>query len=73
MMYWHGMGLWGWTMMIAFWVLVVVLIVWAVRSAARPGPTEDRGALRILDERLAKGEIAPDEYKERRAVLEGRR
>jgi putative membrane protein len=72
MMYWQGMGWWGWTMMVAFWVFVVVL-VWAVRSVARPRPTEDRGALRILDERLAGGEIEPDEYKERRAVLEGKR
>ena len=60
-------------MMVAFWVLVVLLIVWAVRSTATPRPTEDRGALRILDERFAGGEIEPDEYKERRAILEGKR
>ena len=70
---WHGMGVWGWAMMLAFWVLVVILILWAVRSTARPGPTEDKGALRILDERLAKGEIDPDEYEERRSVPERRR
>jgi len=73
MWYWHGMGIWGWAMMVAFWVLVVILIVWAVRSTAAPRPPEDKGALRILDERLAKGEIDPAEYEERRAILERRR
>jgi putative membrane protein len=59
-----------------FWGLVVVLIIWAVRSAttARAQGQPDGGnALQILDDRLARGDIDPDEYKERRAVLEARR
>lgn len=73
MWYMHGMGVWGWAMMLAFWVLVVILIVWAVRSNAPPRTPEDGGAFRILDERFAKGEIDRDEYEERRVVLEVRR
>jgi putative membrane protein len=67
------MGLWGWLMMVAFWAVVVFLIVWAVRSTATSGqPTEDT-PLRILDERLARGEIDLEDYEERRQVLESRR
>jgi len=55
---------------------VVALIVYAVtRSSATPDsgpPTKsDAGQARqILDERLARGEIAPDEYRERRNALD---
>jgi putative membrane protein len=72
MMYWNGMGMgwWGWLMMLVFWGSVIFLIVWAVR----PGRTvQEDGALRILDERLAKGEIDAEEYRERRSLLEVRR
>jgi len=67
------MGLWGWTMMIAFWVLVILLVVWAARSSTKSAPPRDEGALRILEERLARGEIDTEEHRERRAVLEDRR
>lgn len=70
------MGFWGWTMMAGFWGLVIVLIIWAVRSAttAKTQSQADGGnALQTLDERLARGDIDPDEYKERRAILEKRR
>ncbi|MEX0797739.1 MAG: SHOCT domain-containing protein [Acidimicrobiia bacterium] len=73
MLYWHGMGPWGWLMMVAFWAVVVFLIVWAVRSTATPGRRGDDSPLRILDERLARGEIDREDYDERRKVLEGRR
>lgn len=75
---WNGhMGDWGagaWilmvVMMVAFWGLVIILAVWLVRSLGsgdRPG----RGvtAIELLDQRLARGEISPDEYKERRNAL----
>lgn len=73
MWYWHGMGPWGWLMMIALWVVVIFLILWAVRDAMTPRQREERGALRILDDRLARGEIDPAEYEERRRVLESTR
>jgi putative membrane protein len=67
------MGLWGWLMMVAFWAVVVFLIVWAVRSTATSGQPKEDTPLRILDERLARGEIDRDDYEERRQVLENRR
>jgi putative membrane protein len=61
--------------MIVFWGAVVAAIVFAVRAthnaptgpAAPPGPD----ALRILDERFARGEIEADEYQRRRDLLRG--
>lgn len=73
MWYMHGMGPWGWLMMIVFWAAVIYLIVWAVRSSATPDLREEDSALRILDERLARGEIDGEEYRERRQVLESQR
>lgn len=43
-------------MMIAFRAVVIFLIIWAVRSTATPGQQDENTALRILDERLARGE-----------------
>ncbi len=73
------MGDWGagwWilmaVLMVAFWGLVIVGIIWLGRSVGwgqhqHAGP----GAVELLDRRLAEGEISPDEYRERRAVLRG--
>lgn len=68
---WIAMGL----MMLAFWGLVAVLVVYAVRSLGhRPAdhagapPAPDR-AQQLLDERFARGEIDADEYNRRREVL----
>lgn len=72
---WATTGFWGWTMMAGFWGLVIVLIIWVVRSATTAkAQTQTRGgnALQTLDERLARGDIDPDEYNERRAILETR-
>lgn len=61
--------------MILFWGLVILGVVWLVRELARPRDehrgTAEPDALGILDRRLAAGEISPDEYRERRAVLRG--
>ena len=69
MWYWHQMGIWGWLMMLAFWAVVVLLIMWAVRSATTPQQRDENSALRILDERLARGDIDREEYEERRKIL----
>ncbi len=73
------MGDWGagwWilmaVLMVAFWGLLIVGILSLVRSMGwghhhQGGP----GAVELLDRRLAHGEITPDEYRERRAVLRG--
>jgi putative membrane protein len=67
------MGIWGWAMMAGLWALVALLIVWGIRSATSAkaqGQSRGGNAFQTLDERLARGEIDADEYKERRALLE---
>jgi len=84
MMFWYGGG-WAWwqaglmwLVMIAFWAL----LIWAIYALVtgitrRPGQAEPGGqrgpgdARRILDERLARGEIGTEEYQRLREVLEG--
>lgn len=70
MWHWNGMGVWGWLMMVAFWVVVIALVIWMVRSTGGSTRSDENQALRILDERFARGEIEQDEYQERRRVLE---
>ena len=55
-----------------FWIAVIALIVVAVRWGVSKDVTRNAAdsALVILKERLAKGEIAPDEYEMRRKVLD---
>jgi putative membrane protein len=54
---------------LGFWVAVIYLLVKAVdRGGPRRGD-----AISILEERYARGEIAREEYAERRAVLEQHR
>lgn len=70
MWYWHGMGAWGWLMMVAFWVVVILLIMWATTASRQ---RDEDGPLRMLEERLAGGEIDREYYEERRRVLESHR
>lgn len=73
---WGHMGGWGWGMMAfgwLFWILVLVLAGWAIWSvASRSGRPGRADAIGILEERLARGEISSEEYRERRRVLEER-
>ena len=84
MMFWNGGGwVWWqaglmWVAMIAFWGLLIwavyALFTNATRRADHSG--DDQGhrgsdALRILDERLARGEIDTEEYRRLREVLDG--
>jgi putative membrane protein len=82
MMFWYGGG-WAWWQtglmwvgMIAFWGLVSWAIYALVTSAIRKRGSPSRGeesrgddARRILDERLARGEIDTDEHRRLRDVL----
>lgn len=68
---------WGWGWMAIIWlflILIVGLVVWAVWAAARRGSAHStrNGALAVLEERFARGDISPEEYRERREVLEER-
>jgi putative membrane protein len=80
---WHhygpgwGPGWWviGGFLWLAFWVAVVVLIVALVRGRHRhPHGEEGIGssdAVRVLEDRYARGEISREEFLERRSVLKG--
>ncbi len=77
MMYWYGehhMRAWGWFLMwlltLVFWGGLIAAGVVPVRSAITRQPPDDPG--RILDERLARGEIDADDYAHRRDLLERR-
>lgn len=70
---WHwGYGPW-WTglLFLLFWVVVIALIVWAVRSTGRTSQgASRRRALDVLEERYARGEIDDDEFRHRKEMLE---
>lgn len=64
-------------LMVCFWVAVAFLIVWAIRGGRHThgqcGHCKDseNGALEILKERYAKGEINKDEFDTKKKDLEG--
>ena len=68
----YGWSMMGHGTMFVFWILVIILIVLAVRWVVDKGGNSVAGntALDILKERLARGEIEPTEYEERRKVLD---
>jgi putative membrane protein len=75
---WWQAGL-MWLAMIAFWVLLIWLIYALVTGVVGRGRQPEGGgdqrsgeAGRILDERLARGEIDLEEYQRLRDVLAGR-
>ena len=81
MMWDYGFGMWwmwipGLLLPVLIVAGIVILIVLAVRSSGssgRPqatGPAELDPARRIVDERLARGEITPEQYRELRGTLD---
>ncbi len=85
MMY-HGHAGWGWDawlvmgfMMLAFWGLIAGLVVYVIRSSGHRFAGQPRAvaspedqAVRILDERFARGEIDVEDDTRRRDLLRGR-
>jgi len=65
----------GFVLIIAllFYAIVIVLAVWLVLWAIRFSPRQIRpdNALRILNERFARGEIDQQEYEQRKRTLLG--
>ena len=74
-MYWNGADWWAWIPMSLFMIAVWGVLIWGiVRLVGEWRPAKQRRAtpLEILDERLARGDIEIDEYRELRASLEHR-
>ena len=68
MMWFDGMGWFGWLAMASWWVLLVAGIGSLVRAASlQPDPL--RSARQVLDERFAAGGLSVADYEERRSVL----
>jgi putative membrane protein len=55
--------------MVLLWAVLITVVVVLLRRFARPAHAHDE-ALRILNERLARGEIDKDEYEQRRAAIQ---
>ena len=76
MMFWYGAH-WMWWQASLMWVGMIVfwgLLIWGmyalINAARRPGDREHGGdAMRILDERLARGEIDTEEYRQLRDLI----
>jgi putative membrane protein len=72
---WDGGWMWLWgSLMMLTWVAIIAAAVWLVIRANHAnrgnGDTNDTtGAKRVLDERLARGEITIDEYRDRREAM----
>jgi putative membrane protein len=75
-----GMGAGGWVLMMVFWVVLAVVIVWAIVRIVSSRTDDVRGPrgsteapleqpLEILDRRLASGEIDVETYEELRSKL----
>ncbi len=77
MMFWNGGGwpFWEvalmWAGMIAFWGLLIWAVYALITNATRRPDPEHRGedARRILDERLARGEIDTEDYQRLRDLI----
>ena len=64
-----GMGaMWLWTILglAGLWGLVACAARWVMGPRR---PDADRGALQVLDQRLARGEITTEEYRRARQLL----
>ena len=72
-MWLNGWGVLIWLASVAFWVLLIVVIIALLRGRpAASGPPPARAAIRVLEERYARGEIPREEFLQRRSVLAGR-
>lgn len=73
MMGWYGSTGWVWMtiLMVVFLAVVIGAVVWVARQLSRPSTTSDQGssAIKILEERFARGEIDKGELDQRKAAL----
>lgn len=66
-----GMGLFGGIFMLLFWAAIILLVIWAVRGVfPSQRQSEHEGAVAVLQQRYAAGEISPAEYEQALKALE---
>ncbi len=69
-------GGWMWLFGVAMMVLLVIVVIWLVRtstgSATRSTPDPTVRAREVLAERFATGEVSKEEYRDRLAELQRR-
>lgn len=60
----------GWLFMLPFWVLIILgiftLIKWLAGGASSRDAPAQKGALQILGERCARGEIVREEFEQKK-------
>lgn len=62
---WDGFGLFNFIIMLAFWILLIYVVVALVRYFSRTGNgNQEETAITILKERYAKGELKKKEFEE---------
>ena len=68
---WLGMGL-GMIIHLAFTALIIMAVVWLFKALFRSGlPVQNQsGAVEILRQRFAKGELTSDEFQRMKKELE---
>jgi putative membrane protein len=69
---WGGLPIIGGFVGIAFWILLVALIVLHVRGIRNTDHASGESAIRLLEERYARGEITHEDFLERRDALRGK-
>jgi uncharacterized membrane protein len=65
----HTLGWGGFIWHVAAWTALAGLIGWLAVAVNRQPGGGQAAALATLDERLARGEVSPQEYRERRKAL----
>jgi putative membrane protein len=69
----HGPWFFGWLFPLLFWGLIAYLLLSFARHFFSSKPSEQNdGALDVLRNRFASGEIDEQEYTTRKAILKGR-
>lgn len=73
-MWWNdGWGYWpaAWMVFAPLFMLIFLAVCVGVMYYAARGGRRDRRPLEILKQRFARGELTPEEFEERRRILQG--